>query len=40
MLNLNKVGRPLCKITGGKYANMIVSVTDQFNNNNTEENNE
>lgn len=30
MLNLNKVGRPLCKIEGGKYANMIVSVSDKF----------
>ena len=32
MLNLNKVGRPLCKIEGGKYANMIVSVNDKFSN--------
>jgi Cdc6-like AAA superfamily ATPase len=32
MLNLNKVGSPLCKIVGGKYANMVVSVIDQFSN--------
>ena len=30
MLNLNNVGRPLCKIDGGKYANHVVSVSDQF----------
>ena len=30
MLNLNKVGRPLAKIEGGKYNGMIVSVSDQF----------
>ncbi len=28
MLNLNKVGRPLAKIEGGKYNGMIVSVSD------------
>ena len=33
MLNLNKVGRPLAKIDGGKYGGRIVSVSDQFNNN-------
>ena len=30
MLNLNKVGRPLAKIGGGKYNGQIVSVSDQF----------
>jgi hypothetical protein len=30
MLNLNGVGRPLCRIDGGKYANHVVSVSDQF----------
>ena len=30
MLNLNNVGRPLCKIDGGKYAGHVVSVSDQF----------
>ena len=30
MLNLNKVGRPLAKIEGGKYNGMIVSVSDHF----------
>jgi hypothetical protein len=28
MLNLNKIGRPLCKIVGGKFNNNIVSVSD------------
>ena len=28
MLNLNKVGRPLARIEGGKYNGMIVSVSD------------
>ena len=28
MLNLNKVGRPVCKIVGGKYNGHIVSVSD------------
>ena len=32
MLNLNKIGRPLAKIEGGKYSHMIVSVSDQFRN--------
>ncbi len=27
MLNLNKVGRPLCKIVGGKYNGNVVSVS-------------
>jgi hypothetical protein len=30
MLNLNKVGRPLAKIDGGKYSGHVVSVSDQF----------
>ena len=30
MLNLNNVGRPLCKIEGGKYAGHLVSVSDHF----------
>jgi len=33
MLNLNKIGRPLAKIDGGKYGGHIVSVSDQFNDN-------
>ena len=28
MLNLNKIGRPLCKIVGGKYNGNIISVSD------------
>jgi len=32
MLNLNKVGRPLAKIDGGKYSGRVVSVSDQFAN--------
>ena len=32
MLNLNKVGRPLAKIDGGKYSGRMVSVSDQFAN--------
>ena len=28
MLNLNKIGRPLCKIVGGKYDKNIISVSD------------
>ena len=31
MLNLNKVGKPLCRVDKGKYNNMLVSVTDQQN---------
>ena len=27
-LNLNKVGRPICKIVGGKYNGRVVSVSD------------
>ena len=30
MLNLNKVGRALAKIDGGKYSGRMVSVSDQF----------
>ena len=37
MLNLNKVGRPLAKIDGGKYSGRIVSVSDQFLNSNQKE---
>ena len=29
MLNLNKVGRPLCNVEKGKYNGDIVSVSDQ-----------
>jgi hypothetical protein len=29
MLNLSKIGRPLCKIVGGKYDKNIVSVSDK-----------
>ena len=32
MLNLNKVGRPLARIDGGKYSGRVVSVSDQFAN--------
>ena len=38
MLNLNKIGRPVARIDKGKYNGMIVSVTDQFQNNDKEEN--
>lgn len=37
MLNLNKVGRPLAKIDGGKYSGRVVSVSDQFANGNQKE---
>ena len=30
MLNFNVVGRPLCRIVGGKYDKMIISVSDKF----------
>ena len=30
MLNLNKVGRPLARIDGGKYDGRVVSVSDKF----------
>jgi ABC-type proline/glycine betaine transport system ATPase subunit len=29
MLNLNKEGRPYCKIIGGKYNNQIISVSEK-----------
>ena len=32
MLNLNKVGRPLAKVEGGKYSGHVVSVSDHFAN--------
>ena len=32
MLNLNKVGRPLARIDGGKYSGRVVSASDQFAN--------
>ena len=37
MLNLNKVGRPLARIEGGRYHGMIVSVSDQFASNDAEQ---
>ena len=33
MLHLNKVGRPIARIDKGKYIGMVVSVTEQFQNN-------
>ena len=36
MLNLNKIGRPLCKISGGKYNGMVVSVSTDHNEENKE----
>ena len=38
MLNLNKIGRPVARTDKGKFNGMIVSVTDQFKNNDKEEN--
>lgn len=40
MLNLNKVGRPLAKIDGGKYSGRMVSVSDQFLNSSSNQNKE
>ena len=40
MLNLNKVGRPLAKIDGGKYSGRMVSVSDQFLNSNSNSSNQ
>ncbi len=40
MLNLNKVGRPLAKIDGGKYRGRMVSVSDQFLNSNSNSSNQ
>lgn len=37
MLNLNKVGRPIARIDKGKYNGMVVSVTEQFQNNDDKE---
>ena len=37
MLNLNKVGRPLCKVEKGKYNGYIVSVSDQMGSNEDED---
>ena len=37
MLNLNKVGRPIARINKGKYNNMVVSVTEQFQNDDDKE---
>jgi ABC-type glutathione transport system ATPase component len=37
MLNLNKVGRPLCKVEKGKYNGYIVSVSDQMGGNEDED---
>lgn len=36
MFNLNKIGRPICKITGGKYDGKIVSVSETNDNDNDE----
>ena len=33
MLHLNKIGRPIARIDEGKYNGMVVSVTEQFQNN-------
>ncbi len=30
MRNLNKVGRPLCKIEGGKYSGLLASLSDHL----------
>ena len=30
MLNFNDVGRPLCRIVGGKYDKTVISVSDKF----------
>ena len=30
MLNFNDVGRPLCRIVGGKYDKKVISVSDKF----------
>ena len=38
MLILNKIGRPVARNDKGKYNGMIVSVTDQFQSNDKEEN--
>jgi len=38
MLNLNKIGKPLARIDKGKYAGMVVSVSDGTATDNTDEN--
>ena len=30
MLNFNDVGRPLCRIVGGKYDKKVISVSDKL----------
>ena len=30
MLNFNEIGRPLCRIVGGKYDRKVISVSDKF----------
>ena len=30
MLNFNDLGRPLCRIVGGKYDKKVISVSDKF----------
>ena len=30
MLNFNEIGRPLCRIVGGKYDKKVISVSDKF----------
>ena len=30
MLNFNDVGRPLCRIVGGKYDKTVISVPEKF----------
>ena len=30
MINFNDVGRPLCRIVGGKYDKKVISVSDKF----------
>ena len=30
MLNCNEIGRPLCRIVGGKYDKKVISVYDEF----------
>ena len=37
MLNLNKVGRPLARIDGGRYSGRAVSTSDQFLNSKQQE---
>ena len=30
MFNFNGIGRPLCRIVGGKYDKKVISVSDKF----------